>query len=168
MELLTPSIGLFFWMLVCFLSLFFILKKYAWTPILSGIQARENFIDDALKSAERAKNEMAALTATNEKLLIQAGVERDAILKEARDAKDMIIVEAKGKATEEADRIIQQTREVIQNEKMAAVTELKNQVAQLSLEVSQKLMRKELANDQSQKDLANQLLAEITQKVTLN
>jgi F-type H+-transporting ATPase subunit b len=126
-ELTKPGIGLIVWTTVVFLLLVFLLSKYAWKPILSAIKTREEGIANALASAEKAKEEMKALQAGNEKILIEARAERDTLLKEARDTKDSIINEAKTKAKTEADRILATAREQITNEKNAAITELKNQ-----------------------------------------
>lgn len=160
MDLIKPELGLLFWMVVSFLIVFFLLKKFAWTPILQMLKERETSIETALQSAEKAKLEMASLQANNEQLIQEAKAERDAILKAARDAKDQMIAEAKTKATEEADRLIKIARENINNEKMAAITDLKNQVANLSVEIAEKLIKVELANKESQKDLINKYLEE--------
>lgn len=160
MELVKPDIGLLFWMLVSFLTVFFLLKKFAWKPILDMLSEREKTIEGALQAAEKAKEEMARLQANNEALLQEARAERDAMLKAARDAKDAIVAEAKDKAKEEADRMITIARETIKNEKMAAVTELKNQVAQLSLEIAEKIIKSELGNSDSQKQIINKYLEE--------
>lgn len=160
MDLIKPELGLLFWMVVSFLIVFFLLKKFAWTPILQMLKERETSIETALQSAEKAKLEMARLQANNEQLIQEAKAERDAILKAARDAKDQMIAEAKTKATEEADRLIKIARENINNEKMAAITDLKNQVANLSVEIAEKLIKVELANKESQKDLINKYLEE--------
>lgn len=160
MELVKPDIGLLFWMLVSFLTVFFLLKKFAWKPILDMLSEREKTIEGALQAAEKAKDEMARLQANNEQLLLEARAERDAMLKAARDAKDSIVAEAKDKAKEEADRMIAIARETIKNEKMAAVTELKNQVAQLSLEIAEKIIISELANNDNQKQIINKYLEE--------
>lgn len=160
MDLIKPDIGLLFWMVVSFLLVFFLLKKFAWTPILEMLKEREQSIETALQSAEKAKLEMARLQANNEQLIQEAKAERDAILKSARDAKDSIIGEAKDKATEEANRLIAIARETINNEKMAAVTELKNQVAKLSVDIAEKIIKGELANKDSQKDLIGKYLEE--------
>ena len=160
MKLVTPDIGLLFWMLVSFGIVLFLLKKYAWKPILKSLKERETSIADALQSAKRAKEEMAALKADNEKLLAQARAERDVILKEARDAKDSIIQEARSKATTEADRLLQIAREGIRNEKIAAINELKNQVAALSLEIAEKILKQELASDDKQRKLVSDYLQE--------
>lgn len=161
MGLVTPSLGLVFWTTLAFLIVLFLLKKFAWKPILESLKERENTIADALKSAENAKHEMAQLKASNEELLRKARDERDALMKEARDARDLIVAEAKTKATQEADRILAAARENIKNEKMAAVSELKNQVAVLSIEIAEKILRNELSKDEKQKSLVNNLVEEI-------
>jgi F-type H+-transporting ATPase subunit b len=161
MKLVTPDFGLVIWMTLTFLTVLFLLSKFAWKPILKMISDREKTIEDALLSAENAKQEMARLTANNEALLREAKVERDAMLKEARETKDQIINEARSKASTEAERIIAIARESINNEKMAAVTELKNQVAQLSLQVAEKLVKQQLSSDEKQKELANTLINEL-------
>lgn len=161
MKLVTPELGLVFWMSLTFLTVLFLLSKFAWKPILKAIKEREQSIENALESAERAKQEMKNLQAGNEKLIREAQAERDVILKAAREAKEQIVSEARQKATEEAERLIQIARETIRHEKMAAVTELKNQVAYLSLEVAEKLVMKELSSDAQHKELAQKLVDQI-------
>jgi F-type H+-transporting ATPase subunit b len=158
MELVKPDLGLFFWMMVTFLIVLFLLTKFAWKPIMKMIKDREASIDDALKSAEKAKAEIASMQADNERLLNEARRERDAMLKEARDMKDAIVGEAKGKAKAEADKLLAAARETIQNEKMAAITDLKNQVAQLSIDIAEKMLKRELSADSKQKELISDLL----------
>lgn len=162
MELIKPQIGLVFWMSVSFLTVMFILGKFAWPMILKSLKEREESIANALNAAQKAKDEMAALKADNEKLLNQARAERDAMLKEARDTKDAIIAEAKNKAASEANRLLAQARESINNEKMAAITELKNQVASMSVEIAEKILRQELSNDEKQKALMDNLIKDIS------
>ena len=161
MDLVTPQIGLIFWMVVTFVTALIILKKFAWKPILKALDEREKSIQDALDAAKKAKEDMASLKSDNERILAEARNERDKIMKEARDAKDAIINEARSKATTEADRLLQIAREGIQNEKMAAITDLKNQVANLSIEIAEKVMRNQLSNDERQKMLIADLLKEI-------
>jgi F-type H+-transporting ATPase subunit b len=139
----------------------FILRKFAWGPILSSLKERETSIEDALNAAKKAKDEVANMKAENEQLLKQARNERDMMLKEARDTKDAIVNEARAKAQTEADRMITIARETIQNEKMAAITELKNQVATLSIEIAEKVIRQQLASDEKQKALVNDLLKDV-------
>ena len=161
MKLVTPDIGLLFWMLVSFSIVLFLLKKYAWKPIMGSLKEREDSIADALNSAKKAKEEIATLKSDNERILAEARNERDKMLKEARDAKDAIINEAKSKATTEAERLLKIAREGINTEKMAAITELKNQVALLSVEIAEKIMRQQLANDEKQKALIADLLKDV-------
>jgi F-type H+-transporting ATPase subunit b len=161
MKLVTPDFGLVIWMSLTFLTVLFLLSKFAWKPILKMIKDREESIEGALQSAEKAKQEMVRLQSNNENLLREAQLEREAMLKAARDAKDAMINEAKATAKAEADRMISLAREAINNEKQAAVTELKNQVAQLSLQVAEKLIREQLSSDEKQKELANKLVAEL-------
>lgn len=160
MKLVTPDLGLVIWMTLTFLTVLFLLSKFAWKPILKMISEREKTIEDALLSAEKAKEEMAKLTANNELLIKEAQAERDALLKVARDTKDQIINEARDKASKEAERLIEVARETINNERQKAITELKNQAATLSLEVAEKLIRKELSSDESHKKLAESLIAD--------
>jgi F-type H+-transporting ATPase subunit b len=161
MKLVTPDFGLVIWMTLTFLTVLFLLSKFAWKPILKMISEREKTIEDALLSAEKAKNEMARLTANNEALLREAQAERDIMLKAARETKDQIINEARSRATIEAERLIAMARESINNEKMAAVTELKNQVAHLSLLVAEKLVKEQLSTNEKQMELANTLISEL-------
>ncbi len=158
MELIQPAIGLVFWMIVSFLALLLILKKFAWKPILKMLSDREHSIAEALNTAKKAREEMASLKADNERLLQEARLERDRMLKEARDTKDAIIAEAKNKAHEEGQKMVAAARETIQTEKNAALTELKNQVASMSIQIAEKIMRTELANDEKQKALVQQML----------
>jgi F-type H+-transporting ATPase subunit b len=160
MELITPGLGLIFWMTVPFLILLLILRKFAWTPILNALKERENNIHDALHAADKAREEMKQLQFSNEQLLREARNERDIILSDARKVRDLIIEESKGKANEEAGRIIASAREAINNEKMAAMIDLKNQVAMLSLEIAQKLLKHELSDPAKQENLIKQLLDE--------
>ncbi|MDQ3046652.1 MAG: F0F1 ATP synthase subunit B [Bacteroidota bacterium] len=161
MELVKPDFGLIFWMLVSFSIILFLLKKFAWKPILGMIKEREEFIENALSSAERAKEEMKALQSSNEKILAEAKSERDSMLKEAREIREQMIAEAKGLAAKEGERLLKAARENIQNEKMAAVTELKNQVAVLSIEIAEKILKTELSSDEKQKTLVSTLLKDV-------
>jgi len=161
MKLVTPDFGLVIWMSLTFLTVLFLLSKFAWKPIMNMINEREKTIEEALLSAERAKLEMQKLQAGNEQLLRDAQAERDLILKAARDAKDEIVAEARNKASQEAERLIGLARESINNEKLAAVTEMKNQVALFSLQIAEKLVKQQLSSDEQQKQLAEKLLAEL-------
>ncbi|MGB0137216.1 MAG: F0F1 ATP synthase subunit B [Flavobacteriales bacterium] len=160
-ALLTPAAGVVIWTTIAFLTVLFILRKFAWKPILKGLKDREESIDNALSAAERARNEMANLQADNERLLQEARVERDRILKEARDMRDAMVNDAKGKAQEEADRMITAAREAIANEKNRAVAELKNQVANLSIEIAEKLVRQNLSGDAANQELAEKLADDV-------
>ena len=133
------SIGLFFWQTIIFVILIFLLKKFAWSPILKAVNDREQGIKDALDSAEAAKKEMQSLQADNEKIMKEARAERDSLLKEARDLKNSMISQAKDEAKSEAQKIIESANEAILNEKNAAVSDIKKQVASLSIEIAEKL-----------------------------
>ncbi|MBP7167513.1 MAG: F0F1 ATP synthase subunit B [Bacteroidia bacterium] len=161
MELVKPDFGLVFWMTVSFLIVVFLMRKFAWGPILSSLKERETSIEEALNAAKKAKEEVANMKAENERILQEARNERDLMLKEARDTKDMIVNEARTKAQVEGDRMITIARETINNEKMAAITELKNQVATLSIEIAEKVIRQQLSNDDKQKALVQELLKEV-------
>ena len=160
-PLLNPAYGLIVWTLVAFLTVLFLLKKFAWKPILASLKEREDSIQEALDTAKKTKEEMALLKSDNERLINEAKLERDKILKEARDAKDAIINEAKTKAVTEGNRMTAMAREAIKNEKMAAITELRNQVAAMSIEIAEKILRNELADDEKQKSLMTNLLKEV-------
>ena len=162
MQLLNPNIGLLFWMMISFLILVFILAKYAWKPILGAIKKREETINNALNAATEAEKRLTTLKAENEVLLAEARKERDLILKEAREARERMINEAKAKAQEEADRLLAASRENIQNEKMKAITELRNQVATLSIEIAEKILKEKLADDTKQKQVVESILNEVT------
>ena len=147
------SFGLFFWQLLIFVFLVLLLKKFAWKPILEAVEGREEGIKNALQAAEKAKADMQALNADNERILAEAKADRDKLLKEAREMKENIISEAKDKASQEADKVMAAAKEQINNEKMKAVTELKNQVAELSIEVAEKILKSELKDADKQKEL---------------
>ncbi|MBL0267399.1 MAG: F0F1 ATP synthase subunit B [Chitinophagaceae bacterium] len=150
MELLLPKIGLLAWTLLAFLIVFFILRKLAWPAIIKGLRERENTISEALATAQKVKEEMALMKSENETLLAKAREERAAMLKEARETKDRIINEAKEQAKTEANKIITEAQAAINTQKMAALTEVKNQVGKLVIEVSEKVLRRELANKEAQ------------------
>jgi F-type H+-transporting ATPase subunit b len=161
MELVSPGIGLIFWMTVAFLAVLFILGKYAWKPIMKALKERETSISDALNAAELAKEEMKNLQFSNEQLMKEARNERDILLAETRKIKDTILEEARQKANEEANRIINSAKESIQYEKMAAMTELKNQLADWSLEIAKKILQKELSDPQKQASYIKELLVDV-------
>ena len=164
-KLITEfSIGLFFWQTIIFILLIFLLKKFAWKPILDAVNEREEGIKNALLSAEKAKEEMASLQSDNEQTLKKARSERDLLLKEAREIKQQIIDESKNEAKSEAKKIISQAQETIQNEKNAAIVDLKNQVASLSIDIAEKVLKEKLSDDQSQMNLVKDLVKEVTLK----
>ena len=152
------SFGLFFWQLLIFIFLVLLLKKFAWKPILDTVNERESSIKDAMSEADKARNEMAAIQESNQKVLKEARAEREALLKDARNTGAEIIAQAKTDAKTEANKIISQAQEAIQNEKRAAVNELKNQVAKISLEIAEKVIDTELANKDKQAQLVDKLL----------
>ena len=162
MDLITPEFGLVFWTLITFLLLMFILRKFAWKPILGAVSEREEGIKDALASAEKARQEMENLNADNQRILNEARAEREAMLKDARDMKNKIVADAKEEAQQQANKMIEQAQAAIQSEKKAAMAELKNHVADLSLEIAEKVVRKELASDSKQLKLVEDMLNETT------
>ncbi|HSQ45878.1 MAG TPA: F0F1 ATP synthase subunit B [Lutibacter sp.] len=155
------SLGLFFWQLILFVALVLLLKKFAWKPILNAVNDREEGILKALESAENARKEMQNLTADNERILKEARIERDAMLKEAREMKDSMITEAKSEAHAQATKVIEQAKATIESEKHAAIAEIKNQVAELSLEIAEKVMRNELSDKNKQIKLVEDMLKEV-------
>ncbi len=161
MELLKPELGLMFWTTLLFLLLLFILKKFAWGPILGMLKEREEGIATALQSAEKAKAEMAALTADNQRILNEAKEEKAKILKEARETYDKIVGEASNKAKDEAARLLAEAKRDIDNQKNAAMVEIKNQIGNLATSVAEKMIRKELKKDGEQMNYLNQLVGEI-------
>ena len=161
MQLLTPSLGLLFWTLLAFLIVFFLLRKFAWGPILSSLNQREKTIADSLESAHRVKAEMAQLKSENEALLAKAREERAQILKEARDIKEKILSEAKEQAKVEANKIISEANAAIQTQKMAALTDVKNQVGLLVVDVAEKVLRRELNSKAEQEAFIHQLAADV-------
>ncbi|BAX80122.1 F0F1 ATP synthase subunit B [Labilibaculum antarcticum] len=161
MDLVTPELGTFIWMLLSFGIVLLILAKYAWKPILNALKEREQSIKDALSSAERAKEEMSELQADNERILQEARKERAAMLKEAKEMGSKLVSEAKQKATLEADKVIESARINIEGEKSAALNEIKAQVAILSVEIAEKILRQQFADDQQQKDYFKKLMDEV-------
>ena len=155
------SLGLFFWQTLLFVILVFFLRKYAWKPILNAVEEREDGIKNALDSAEKAKQEMENLNADNERILAEARIERDRLLKEAREMKNNIINEAKEQAGSEADKILSSAKKQINNEKMKAITELKNSVADLSIDMATMVLKSELKNSEKQKQLVTEALKEV-------
>lgn len=160
-PLVLPDLGLVVWSTLAFLILMFVLGKFGWKPIMKAIHEREQGINDSLATAEKVRAEMAQLKSDNEILLVQAREERAQILKEAKEIKDRMINEAKEQAKEAAAKIMAETQIAIENQKMAAVTDLKNQVGHMVVEVSEKILRRELANKADQENYIKQLTDEI-------
>ena len=152
MELVTPGFGLVFWMVLSFGIVLFILKKYAWKPILKSIEDRNSFIKKSLESAEEAKKEMDNLQADNESILREAKIERDKLLKEGRDMKESIINSAKQEAQSAKEKIVNEANESIENMKKAAITEINNQIATISVEIAEKLLKEELKDETKNKE----------------
>ncbi len=154
------SLGLFFWHSIIFVGLIFLLKKFAWKPILDAVNEREEGIKEALLSAKNAKLEMQNLKSDNEKLIAEARVERDAMMKEARDIKDKMINDAKTEAQAQGLKMIEQAKAAIQSEKNAAMADLKNQVSSLSIEIAEKVLKSELSDKASQTKLVEKMLGD--------
>jgi F-type H+-transporting ATPase subunit b len=164
MELVTPQLGLIFWQLVFFGILFFLLAKFAWKPILGSLQEREHQIQSALDLAEKTRADMAKLQSDNQKLLAEARSERDSILKAAKEAADRIIAESKDKATVEGKRIIEDAREAINNERASLVAQMRKEMVTISLDIAEKVLRKELSDKTSQE----KLVADLAKEARLN
>jgi F-type H+-transporting ATPase subunit b len=161
MELLTPSFGLLIWTFIAFLIVFFILAKFAWPAIIIGLKEREQSIAESLATAEKVKMEMAQMKSDNEALMRKAQEERAQMLKEAKETKDKIIGEAKEQAKTEANKIVAEAQAAIEQQKMAALTDVKNQVGQLVIEVAEKVLRKELSNKSEQEKYISDLAKEV-------
>ena len=154
------SLGLFFWQSILFIGLIFLLKKFAWKPILDAVNEREDSIKNALFAAEEAKREMSDLQASNEKILAEARAEREAIVKEAREMRKQILEDAQLKAQEQTDKMVEAAKDAITKEKAAVLFDMKNQIASLALEISEKVLKNELNNKEAQDKLVDSLLAE--------
>ncbi len=161
MDLITPAIGLIVWQTLGFLILLFLLTKFAWKPVMKSIGERERSIEEALDSAEKAKQEMARLTNENEQLLIQARAERDEILKEAKELKDQIVADAKASAEAEGAKMIEKARLEINHQKTMALAEVKNEVSTLALDIARKVLQKNFQDQASQEQLVDDLLKDI-------
>ena len=161
MQLLTPGLGLIIWTLLAFIVVFFILKKFAWPAILGGLRKREQTIADSLAQAEKIKSEMAQMKNENEAILAKAREERSQMLKEARETKDKIINESKEQAKNEANKIIAEAQTAIEAQKMAAITDVKNEVGKLVIEVTERVLRRELSNKQAQEEHIKSLVNEM-------
>lgn len=161
MGLVTPNPGTIFWMIIIFGIVLFILRKFAWKPILNALKEREESIASALNSAEEAKKEVAGLKADNQKIIAEARKEKDIILKEAKEIKEKIIAEAKEKANVETQKSIEHARQQIQSEKDAAINDIKKQVAELSIMIAEKVIKKELGNKGAQEKMVDGLIDDI-------
>ncbi len=162
MELITPAIGLIFWTTLTFGILFFLLKKMAWKPILGAVNEREESIKNALIEADKARQEMQDLKSDNEKILKEARAERDAMLKDAREMKESMVSEAKEEAQAQAKIEMDKVKKAIQNEKTKAISEMKNQMGELSVSIAEKVMQNELSNKDKQLELIESLLKDVT------
>lgn len=160
MELLTPDFALIFWMTLAFGIVFLVLAKVAFPIIGKALKKREEKITEALELAERTHEEMKQLQADNEKVLQEAREERDKILTDARSTRDRIIEEAKAKATEETNRIVETAKETIENERKAALTDIKNEIANISIKVAEKILEKQLDSNQAQMDYIERIIKE--------
>jgi F-type H+-transporting ATPase subunit b len=160
MDLVTPGFGLVIWTIITFLCLLFILRKFAWKPILGAVEDRENGIKDALASAENARKEMQNLKADNERILNEARAERESMLKDAREIKTKMISDAKDEAQSQANKMIEQAQTAIESEKKAAMAELRNQVAILSVDIAEKVVRGELSDKDKQLKLVESMLSD--------
>lgn len=161
MELVTPDLGLLFWTGLVFLLLMFLLVKFAWKPILNAVNEREQKINDSLEQAEKAQAEMQAMMAKNEDLLKEARAERDAMIKDAKATATKMVDDAKIAAKEEGAKMIADAKASIESEKAAAIAELKTQVASLSIEIAEKVIKGELATADKQKAMAEKLAEDI-------
>lgn len=160
-SLTSPAIGTIFWSVLIFLMFFFLLTKFAWKPVLGAIKAREEMIKGSLESAEKARDEMKKLQSDNEAILKKAREEREEILREARDVRDRLISEAKGKATEEAEKLVEKARTGIESEKRKALAEIHEQVANLSVDIASKLLGEQLKKTGEQSKLIDNYLKDI-------
>lgn len=162
LSIITPEFGLFFWSTLIFLVFFFILRRFAWKPIINALNQREESINDALSQAQKARDEMQQLNADNEALLKEARQERDSIIREANEIKDRIIADAKAAAVEAETAEREKTRQLIENEKRSALAEIRDTAAAISVEVAEKILRKEFANKGAQEDFAKTLITELS------
>ena len=160
MDLVTPGLGLVFWTGITFLILLWILRKFAWKPILGAVSEREDSIKNALAEADKARQEMQDISADNERILKKARTERDGMLKEARDIKNNLIEDAKKEAKIQANKLMEQAKSSIESEKLAAIADIKNQVAELSMDIAEKVVKDELSNKDKQLKLVDQMLKE--------
>lgn len=160
MDLLTPDLGLLVWQIIIFGILFFVLSRFAWKPITSSLKEREDDIQSALDMAKQTKAEMAQLKAQNDKILVEARIERDTILRGAKETSDRMIAEAQTKAAAEGQRMLEQARDAMQNERQAMVSQMKREMVSLSLGIAEKVLNKELSDKTAQEQLVNDLVAQ--------
>jgi F-type H+-transporting ATPase subunit b len=160
-SLTSPAIGLVFWTTIIFIMFFLILKRFAWKPILNAIKARDEMIKGSLASAEKARKEMAKVQSDNEAILKKAREEREGILKEARDVRDKLIAEAKGKASEEAEKLVEKARAGIEREKAVALADIREHVANLSIEIASRLLGEQLKKTGEHQKLIDNYLKEL-------
>ena len=161
MKLVTPDFALLFWMLLMFGIVLYILTKFAWKPILKALKDREQSIDEALRSADKAKEEMEKLQADNEKIIQEARSERDAIIKDAKEIRQKMIDDARHDAAAETQKLLEAARAAIESEKESAINEIKDKIAELSLDIAEKVLREKLTDNKEQKDLIDRLIKEI-------
>jgi len=161
MGLVLPEYGLLFWMVLTFGIVLFILKKFAWKPILSSLKERENSIEDALELAQKTRDEMAKLQADNEKILIEARQQREELLKEARDIRQKMIDEAKEKASEEGDKVIASAKQAFENEKAAAIDEMKKTIVSMSVQIAEKILKTHFEDPKKQQEFLDTYLKDI-------
>lgn len=161
MNLITPEFGLLFWQTVTFLVLLLLLSRFAWKPIMSSLREREETIEGALRSAELARQEMTKLRADNERLLDEARAERDAMMRKAQQTADIIVEEAKNKAAAESNRIVESARAAILSERQAAIDDIRRQVATLSVDIAEKVIRRQINGDTQQRQLVDQFVKDI-------
>lgn len=160
MELVNPGIGLVFWMLLAFGVVLFVLRKLAWPAIMQALKEREQHIEEALHAADIAREEMKKLKLDNEELLRQAKEERDQLMADAKKVRDKLLDEARQRGTEEADRIVASARERMENERMAAITEMKNQIAEMSIEVAERILREKIQTPKDHESFIEKVLRE--------
>ncbi|HZH73092.1 MAG TPA: F0F1 ATP synthase subunit B [Mariniphaga sp.] len=161
MELVTPNVGTIFWMIIVFGIVAFVLKRFAWKPILNALTEREQSIESALSAAQQARREMESLKAGNEELLAKARQEREVIMREALKLKENILSEAKEKADRALQFSVENAKKQIENEKAKAIEEMKKQMAELSFLIAEKILRKEMSDSKSHNELVKQLIEEI-------
>ncbi|MCK5820893.1 MAG: F0F1 ATP synthase subunit B [Bacteroidales bacterium] len=161
MGLISPAYGTIFWMVLSFGLVFFILAKFAWGPILKGLKGREESIEEALQAAENARKEMAALKADHEKIMTEARAERDVLMVEARKMRDEMLEAARSEAVKEGEKMLENARKLIESEKVSAIGEIKEQISVLSVQVAEKILRKELSDNTKRDALMNDMLKDL-------